>query len=163
MPEISSRQRKRLLDDFLGSPEGGAFEPDTDASDIVGLAIDFSVDYVDGRPLRWSPVTVELFMVGWLPRKLLADAEMFEAVPDALAAWVRYAGRVRAIPPRAIEMTVEAISAWTEEMLTLSADDHAGAPAKQFLAAAEDAGVDLGDEQAVASFIAGWNARSDAD
>jgi hypothetical protein len=162
-PELSSKERKRLLKDFLGSPEGDSFAPGTDASEIVGLAIDFCADYVDGRPLRWSPVAVELFMVDWLPRKLLAGADMFEAVPDALAGWVRYAGRVRAIPSHAIEMTVEAIAEWTEEMLARSADDLAGGPAKQFLAAAEDAGVDLGDEQAVASFIAGWNARADAD
>jgi hypothetical protein len=48
-------------------------------------------------------------------------------------------------------------------MLARSAGDLARGPAKRFLAAAETAGVDLGDEQAVVSFVAGWNARSDAD
>ena len=161
-PEVSGRERRRLLADFLRSPEGDPFDRGTDASEIVGLAIDFCADYVDGRPLRWSPVTVELFMTDWLPRKLLADAEMFEAVPAALAGWVRYAGRLRAIPSQAIEMTVEAIAEWTDEMLARSADESAGGPAK-VLAAAENAGVDLGDERAPASVIAGWNARSDAD
>jgi hypothetical protein len=44
--------------------------------------------------------------------------------------------------------------------------DHAGAatwrPAKQFLTAAKQAGVDVTDERALSTFMAGWNARSTA-
>ena len=47
-------------------------------------------------------------------------------------------------------------------MLASAADPAAAGPAKQFLAAAQDAGVDLADDQAMSDFIAGWNARSDA-
>jgi hypothetical protein len=47
-------------------------------------------------------------------------------------------------------------------MLANAADSDAAGPAKRFLAAARNAGVDLTDDEAVASFIAGWNARSDA-
>lgn len=48
-------------------------------------------------------------------------------------------------------------------MLEAASNRNAGAdPAKRFLTAAQDAGVDLADERAVASFIAAWNARSDA-
>jgi hypothetical protein len=35
-----------------------------------------------------------------------------------------------------------------------------GGPGKQFLAAAQAAGLDLTDEEALATFTAGWNARS---
>ena len=38
-----------------------------------------------------------------------------------------------------------------------------GGPAKEFLAAAKAAGVDVSDDEALSMFIAGWNARSDAD
>jgi hypothetical protein len=129
---------------------------------VVSLAIDFCSDYVDGRPLRWSPVVVELFMADWLPRKVVAEHTLFEAVPAALEAWVRYAGRARAIPEWAIARSVEAIPGWTDEMLANAADPGAAGPAKRFAAAATNAGVDLTDDEAVASFIAGWNARSDA-
>ncbi len=158
-PEVDVDERDRLLAEFLGSPEGGGFEPGGDEALAVSMAIDFCADYVDGRPLRWSPVTVELFMADWLPRKLLAERTTFAAVPAALASWVRFAGRRRGIPGWAITETVDAIPRWTEEMLDRASDADVGGPAKQFLLAAKSAGVDLEDEQAVASFIAGWNAH----
>jgi hypothetical protein len=160
-PEVPMDERERLLSEFLASSEGAGFEAGGDEAFTVSLAIDFCADYVDGRPLRWSPVTVELFMAGWLPRKLLAERSVLEAVPAALAAWVRFAGRRRAIPEWAIADTIEAIARWTDEMLERASDSEAADPTKQFLLAARDAGVDLADEQAVATFIAGWNARSE--
>ena len=56
-------------------------------------------------------------MADWLPRKVLADRSTFEAVPAALEAWVRYAGRTRAHPSWAIQRTIEAIHEHTAEML----------------------------------------------
>jgi hypothetical protein len=162
-PEVLDDERERLLASFLASADGAGFEPDGDEAHVVSLAIDYCSDYVDGRPLRWSPVTVELFMADWLPRKLLADRSTFEAVPAALASWVRFAGRRRGIPDWAIAETTEAITRWTGEMLARADDPNVGGPAMQFVLAAKDAGVDLEDEQAVSSFIAGWNARSQAD
>lgn len=162
-PEVAADERDRLLAAFLASPEGAPFAADGDEAFVVSLAIDFCADYVDGRPLRWSPVLVEHFMAGWLPRKVLADRETFDAVPVALEAWVRYAGRARAIAGQAIEQTVEAIGEWTAEMLDeldASGDDR---PGLDFARAAKAAGVDLTDERAVATFIAGWNARSVAE
>ena len=161
-PELTPDDRERLLAEFLASPDGAGFEPDGDEAFAVSLAIDFCADHVDGRPLRWSPVTVELFMAGWLPHKLLAERSEFEAVPAGLASWVRFAGRRRGIPDWAITQTVDAIACWTEEMLDRADDPDAGGAGKQFLLAAQEGGVDLADEEAVASFIAGWNARSKA-
>lgn len=158
--EVSAEERDRLLADFLASPARGTIEAGTDQAEVVRLAIDFCADYVDGRPLRWSPVLVELFMADWLPRKLLAGREMFEAVPEALEAWVRHAGRMRGIPDGAIELTVDAIPRWTDEMLSLAEDPGYGGPAKQLLMAAKQAGVQPDDHQAMDTFIAGWNARS---
>jgi len=160
-PELPFEERDRLMADFLAAPESEGIEPGTDASEVVRMAVDYCAGYVDGDPLRWSPVVVELFMAGWLPRKLLADREMFEAVPAALDAWVRYAGRQRGIPTEAIEFIAAAIPEWTDEMLALAFDDGAAGPAKQFMSAAKDAGVDLADKRAIETFMAGWNARSD--
>jgi hypothetical protein len=158
--EMSAEEREQLLAEFLASPEGGAIEAGSDQTEVVRLAIDFCADYVDGRPLRWSPVLVELFMADWLPRKLLAGREMFEVVPEALEAWVRHAGCVRSIPIRAIELTVDAIPQWTTEMLSRAEEPGYGGPAKQLLLAAKLAGVQPDDRQAMETFIAGWNARS---
>lgn len=161
MPAVDGDERDRLLTDFLASPEADGITPESDEADVVSLAIDFCADYVDGRPLRWSPVVVELFMTGWLPRKVIADDSLFEAVPAGVEAWIRYAGRRRGISHRAIDHTIESVAKWTDEMLEEASSGRARGLAGDFIAAAQDAGVDLSDERAVASFVAGWNARSE--
>jgi len=160
--EVASEERDRLREEFLASPEGHGFRPDGDEAYAVSLAISFGADYVDGRPLRWSPVVVELFMTDWLPRKVMSDPGLLERLPDALDAWVRFAGRRRRMPDWAIERTREAIARWRPEMVERASDPTVGGPAKQLLAAAGEAGVDLADEDALQKFIAGWNARSNA-
>jgi Plasmid pRiA4b ORF-3-like protein len=47
--------------------------------------------------------------------------------------------------------------------LTPPLDPAVAEPPKQFLLAAKAAGVDLEDEQALGTFIKGWNARSELD
>jgi hypothetical protein len=158
-PELSRAERDALRDGFLGSPEGVGFDPDADEAYVVTLAIDYACDYQVGGPLRWSPVTVELFTADWLPRKLLADRATFEAVPNALNAWVRYAGRRRGIPEWAIERTAASIGDWTEEMLARFDRPESRGPTVEFLTAAQSAGLDLTDRDALANFVAGWNAR----
>jgi hypothetical protein len=160
--EMSDAERDALRDEFLSAPEGRGFAADGDEAFAVSLAIDFCVDYVDGRPLRWSPVVVELFMADWVPRKVLADEDLLAALPTALDAWVRFAGRKRGIPEWAIETTREAIPRWRDEMASAASDRAGGGPAKQFLMAAQEAGVDVTDQDALTTFVAGWNARSNA-
>lgn len=160
--ELTVSDRDQLRDEFLSAPEGSGFAADGDEARVVSLAIDFCADYVDSRPLRWSPVVVELFMASWLPRKVLADADLMAAVPSALDAWVRFAGRKRDLPQWAIDTTCEAIPRWREEMESAASDPATGSPGKQFLMAAEQAGIDLADQEALTTFMAGWNARSNA-
>jgi hypothetical protein len=160
--EMSVAERDALRDEFLSAPEGRGLATDGDEAFAVSLAIDFCADYVDGRPLRWSPVVVELFMASWIPRKVLADEDLLAALPSALDAWVRFAGGKRGIPEWAIDVTREAILVWRDEMTAAGSDPDSGSPAKQFLMAAQDAGVDVTDENALMTFMAGWNARSAA-
>ena len=160
--EMPKEERDRLRDEFLSSPEGKEFASDSDEAWAASLAIDFCADYVDGRPLRWSPVVIELFMANWIPRKVLADEGLFERLPAALDAWVRFAGRKAGTPDWAVEATRNAIPRWRGEMIERGSDPAAGGPAKQFLTAAKSAGVDVEDGDALRTFIAGWNARSEA-
>ncbi len=160
--EMPHEERDRLRDEFLSSPEGKDFASESDEAWAASVAIDFCADYVDGRPLRWSPVVVELFMANWIPRKVLADEGLFERLPAALDAWVRFAGRKAGTPDWAVEATRNAIPRWREEMTERGSDPAAGGPAKQFLTAAKAAGVDVEDGDAVRTFMAGWNARSEA-
>jgi hypothetical protein len=158
--EMSAAERDALRGEFLASPEGRGFAPDGDEAFAISLVVDFCADYVDGRPLRWSPVVVELFMAGWVPRKVLADGDLLQALPAALDAWVRFAGRKRGTPEWAIEISRKAIPHWRDEMAAATSDPGSGGPAKQFLTAAKEAGIDVSDQGALTTFIAGWNARS---
>ena len=159
-PEMSRAERDGLRDEFLRSPEGQAFAPDGDEAYAVSLAIDFCADYVDGRPLRWSPVVVELFMADWIPRKIVSDSGLFARLPAALDAWVRFAGRKSNLPEWALAATREAIPAWHETMVQRSDDPAAVGPAKEFFTAVQNAGIDPEDRDALDTFVAGWNARS---
>lgn len=156
-PQVSIEEREALVQAFRASEDGAPFATDQDALDIASFAIDFCADYVDGRPLRWSPVVVELFMADWLPRKVLAERETFERVPEVLPAWIRHAGRLRGVPPVAIEATAAAVEEWTEAMLEALDDQESFSPAKQFMAAAIAAGVDPSDPSDLERFVGDWN------
>jgi hypothetical protein len=159
--ELSAEERDRLRDEFLASPEGREFTPDSDEAWVASLAIDFCVGYTDGDPLRWSPVVVELFMTDWVPRKVLATPKLLDRLPVALDAWVRFAARRRGIPEWAADQTRGSIGGWMKEMVQSALDPAVGGPSKQFLLAAKATGVDLEDEQALRTFISGWNAHSE--
>jgi hypothetical protein len=125
-------------------------------------AIDYCADYLDGegRPLRWSPVVVELFMTWFLPGKVAREPEFFErAVPALLPAWVRHAGRVRGIPEAAVEEAAAAVAEYREEMLALVREESAWGPGKAFAMAASEAGVDLSDQAAIDAFLDEYNSR----
>lgn len=160
--EVSESARRAALDGFLASPEAEPFGDDEDVADLARLATDFGADHVggEGRPLRWSPTVVELFMCDYLPRKVLREPDFFRrSVPRLLEAWVRYAGRCRGIPASSIEEAVDAVAYFRDEMLGLVDDEEAWGPAKTFMAAAEEAGVDVTDEAALKSFIDDYNSR----
>lgn len=156
-PDVSFDEREDLVQAFRASEEGAPFATDQEALDVVSFAIDFCADYVDGRPLRWSPVVVELFMADWLPRKVLADRSLFERVPEVLPAWIRHAGRLRGIPAEAIEATVAGVDRWTEELLAGAGDEGSFSPANEFLAAAMEAGIDPSDRRELERFVSDWN------
>lgn len=125
-PRVGVDERFALLEGFLESPEGDDLREDMDAQTLVARAIDFCADDGDGRPLRWSPTVVEIFIADWLPYHCGDDKRMLDRVPVALTAWIRYAGRRRGVPVDRIEETVAVV----EEMagaLEDFAGDYGGA------------------------------------
>ena len=145
-------EREALLADFLASPEGERWRSDDDAADVVELAIDFGSDYNHGGPLRWSPVVVDIFMTGWLPRKVLDERAFFERVAVVLPDWIRYAGRRRGVPERLVRDAVANVATCRDPMLEAVDDPSGWSAAKAFANAAVDAGVDLSDPDQLARF-----------
>ncbi|RAY10893.1 hypothetical protein DPM19_33270 [Actinomadura craniellae] len=108
-PMYSSDQRATMAAQFLASAEAEELSDLTSAGRCVDRIIDYGCTYDFGRPLRVSPTKCELFMLDWLPRKVLLSPAEQEAMPHVLAAWVRWAGRRIGLPERAIRATLDAL------------------------------------------------------
>ena len=157
LEELAPDERELLLGGFLSSPEGERWRDDADAEDVAVMAIAFGVDYNYGGPLRWSPAVVEIFMTGWLARKVPGEVEFFERVPEVLRDWVAYAGRRRGVPAVAVDAAVGAVNLFREAMLEAAADPERWGPAKAFVIAAQEAGVDPADADALKEFAERYN------
>jgi hypothetical protein len=75
----------------------------------VDRIIEYGCEHDLGRPLRVSPVKCEMFLLDWLPRKVLLSPAEQDAMPHVLAAWVRWAGRRSGLPAGAVRATLDAV------------------------------------------------------
>lgn len=159
--EVPVAAREAACDGFFESPEGRRFADDSDAEDLVWLAIDFGCDYVGGvsRPLRWSPTVVELFLTWFVPAKVVRDRAFLERVPELLELWVRYAGTARGLSEAAVASAAAAVGEFAPDMLELADDHESWGPGKTLGMAALEAGIDISDEQQLGAFIESWNAQ----
>jgi hypothetical protein len=105
-----SRERRALLAaEFLASDEAEDLSDRGAASHCADRIIDYGVEQDFGRPMRVSPVKVQSFMLGWLPRKVMLSASDQDAMPHVLAAWVRWAGRRSGLEAGRISQTLDAV------------------------------------------------------
>ena len=112
--EVTPDDRFGLLAEFLESDEGSVYREDIDAQTAVALSIDYCAER-DGKPLRWSPVSVGRFMSWWLPAEAAEHREVLARMPEVLAAWISYCGRLRGVPAERVLESVEAIDAYARE------------------------------------------------
>ena len=156
-PPVDEAERDRLLSQFLESDETiGLWHDDEEEEAVCHLAMQvmtFSLDYVEGTQLRFSPVMVEHFCLDWAPRKIAADDEAFTLLPDLLAEWIRFAGRHRGIPQVSIDEAAAAAYGYAPEMIELAKDQRNWGPAKTMALAIEQRGIDITDQAALDDFI----------
>ena len=157
-------QRDQLLIDFMESDESIGLWPVHDEVDeestvayLATQAMTFSLDYMAGTRLRFSPTMVEIFCLDWAPRKIAADEDAFTLLPDVLAAWIRFAGRRRGIPEESIAEAVHAAYEYAPEMIERSRDLDNWGPAKTMVLAIEERGIDPTDGAALDEFVAEVN------
>jgi hypothetical protein len=105
----SKDRRAMLAAEFLASDEAEDLSDRRAASRCADRIIDYGCDKDFGRPLRMSPVKVEKFLLGWLPRKVMLSAAEQDAMPHVLAAWVRWSGRCRGLGSTQIGETLDAV------------------------------------------------------
>ena len=109
-PEWTDADRQELAEDFFASPFGAGVD-DADHRGLLDSLLWFGTDYGPGDPLRWSPVAVEILLVDWIPRKIVAGVPYLDRAPDLLRAFIRFSHAERGI--RA-ELTAETLAAVDE-------------------------------------------------
>jgi len=167
---LVEEERERLLEEFLESDETvglrgttGAEHRDFALEHLAHQILTFCLDYVDGTPLRFSPVMVEMFCLDWAPRKIAGAGDEFARLPDVLAAWIRFVGRRRAVAEDAIAEAVEAAYEYASEMIGLSEDPQTWGPAKTLALAIQQRGIDPTDQAAVDDLVAEVNRNGGVD
>jgi hypothetical protein len=99
-----------------------------DPDDLLSSLLWFGTDYGPGDPLRWSPVAVEILLLDWIPRKIVADADQLVRAPDLLRAFVRFCHHERGIRAALTEQTLTAIDAVAPEYQRLVRSDRPQGP-----------------------------------
>ena len=107
-PEWDDAALAELAERFLAAPSGAGVD-DPDHCGLLKSLLWFGTDYGPGDPLRWSPTAVEILLVDWIPRKIVAEAGYLAKAPDVLRAFIRFCHRERGIRAELTTQTLAAV------------------------------------------------------
>lgn len=167
MDELDDTGRDELLDAFVASTEArhlvdGGAHPEL-IGELAFHVLNFSLDYVYGERLRFSPVMVEVFCASWAPRKALLDDDGLDLLPDVLRSWIAFVGHRRGIPDSAINEALDAVDRYEPTLRAESGDEANWGPAKLLARALQVEGIDITDSKAVQTYIDRVNAAGGID
>lgn len=131
--ELGDRERAAIVEQFLASPHGAGLPDRERAEYVAGLIVEHGCDYDDGRPTRVSPAKTEIFLLDWLPRKVIMESGHRDAVPGVMQAWVRWAAARNGLPAEAIVELVEAAAECGKVFLDAYDDPERFGPARLLL------------------------------
>jgi hypothetical protein len=120
-PEWDEAALAELTDRFFASPEAHGLD-DEDRRALLESLLWFGTDYGPGDPLRWSPTAVEILLLDWIPRKIIAEPAYLRRAPDLLRAFVAFCHVQRGLRT---ELTTEALLAALE---AYESGDYTGGP-----------------------------------
>ena len=106
--EWSQAEIDQVADEFFASPYGAVLD-DADQRSLLESVLWFCTDYVSGDPWRWSPVTVEILLADWFPRKVIAEPDYLAKLPDLVRAYIRYCHHRVGIPADLTDETLAAV------------------------------------------------------
>lgn len=139
-PVWTEKQLAALKNDFFASPYGSDLD-DQDRRGLLESLLWYGTDYGPGDPLRWSETKVEILLLDWFPRKVLADREYLAQLPDLLLAFIAYAHERSGVRAELTQEVLAATRHFTPtylEQLRPSGDS----PADQLAALLEGYGVE---------------------
>jgi hypothetical protein len=87
--EWSEEETATIAADFFASRFGVPLDHEDERS-LLGSVLWFGTAYATCDPFRWSPVTVELLLDDWFPRKVVAEPSYLTKLPDLVRAFIRY-------------------------------------------------------------------------
>lgn len=109
---MSEEDEAALVDDFLGSSYGQQYGGSQAHLALLDSLLWFGTGYGTCDPLRWSPVNVEVLLVDWFPRKVVAPAEELALMPDLLRSFIRYSHAKRGINAVNRTATLASVDRW---------------------------------------------------
>jgi hypothetical protein len=124
-PDWPEEARDELVERFLTSPHAPA-APEEDARDLAHVMVWFACDYGPGDPLRWSTVSVEIFLTDFLARKALFPEGTLRRGPTILEGFVRFAHAESGIRPELTDQTLDGIERHTPAFLGQLGGERAG-------------------------------------
>ena len=133
-----------LANRFFASPYGAGID-DRDHRNLLESLLWFATDYGPGDPLRWSSVAVEILLIDWLPRKIVAEANYLALAPDLLRAYVKFAHAERGIRASLTNETLAAVDRYEPEFLAAISSPRLQGPAALLAAAGFLDDADLND------------------
>ncbi len=152
--EWSRAETAQVAAEFFASPLGAALD-DEDHRSLLESVIWFSTDYATGDPWRWSPVTVEMLLADWFPRKVIAEPAYLAKLPGLVRAYIRYCHDRSVIRADLTEQTLAAVDRYEPEYLQLIRGDRQQAMAGLVEAIVESERVEhLSDEEIHLEYIA---------
>ncbi len=122
---------------------------------ITEFFAQYSYTHIGVTPEEWHPGVVWECCTEILPRKVSAEPAFFEAVAPVLTAFFNFLG-ARSMHRKGRELA-KAVAGSREEAMRTAQDQSSWGPAKRFVMAAQEAGVDIQDPKALKAFMVRFN------
>jgi hypothetical protein len=127
-PEVDDAERAAITRAFVASPHGRGHH-DEDGHGLLDSLLWYGCDYGTGDPLTWSTAEIELLLIDWLPRKVIADAEYLAGAPELLRAFIRFGHAERDVSDELTRLALEAVDEHEPEYQQLIRSDRPQGPA----------------------------------
>lgn len=117
---------------------------------ILETFLNYMYDYEGKTPQKWNIRSAKEILTHYVPTKISAEKEVFEIYGDVLLAFFKFLQERRYLGTKSLQLLVVKVK---DKIVERSQDRSTWGPAKTFMMAAIDAGVDMDDEKAIKTFM----------